>query len=431
MFKRSTLLSLLVLSAASITSAQDIWSKVTSFPDTIFMGLGAATVSGDSIFIAGQTANSGNLYTHKFSPDAGATWQTLTLPAAPAFFHLPAYVQVLPANNLFLCNSGVGNVYKLGTDFTWSTYITQDRGAFADLGSNNILFYSEGWEDLFQGPADGSAFTALGIDFPFFSFLTVGNRLILGGSDGRMATIDNGNIATFTQSTMNPAPADIDRVYSIMRQPDGDLIALLGGFPDRISKSTDNGATWNMVATTYDPPDQYGLITGLSLTPSGDLLITSNSDTRVWKSTDDGATAQPYTSGIPDGNLQQVSMYHPLLTRNGTNFVGVRSVVSNGPPFLIPENSGLFAVESANAIIDLRTNNGMLAYPVPCADQLTVELPLELATIELIDALGRTTQRTSTNGGTTTLDLSGVLAGCYTLTVRSTNGISTARVVVE
>ena len=212
---------------------------------------------------------------------------------------------------------------------------------------------------------------------------------------------------------------------------DGDLFARLGNFPHRLSRSTDNGSTWNIVPTTYSTADQYGAISSIALTTTGDILLTSVSDNRVWKSTNDGALAVPFTTGITSGTVFQVSVHHLMLARNGKNFVGVRYFDSNGPPYLIAENSGLFETGSSTGLIDLRNDVALNPYPVPCGDVLTLGLPQERATIELIDALGKVALRNSTSGGTTLLELAGTTPGCYTVLVRSNDRVRTARVIVE
>jgi Secretion system C-terminal sorting domain len=431
MIHRLRVLSVLLLTGAlGNTFAQDNWSKLPNYPDTVFMGSGYTATCGDSIFVDGMPGDlGGQMFTHLFSPDAGATWQT-NLPPTPNFTGFPPYIQALPLNDLILVNTVANSVYQMGPNLTWTPYLTDDNGAFADLDNNNILYYSTYWDELRIGPPDGSAFVGTGIDFSFYSYLNVGNRIILGGEDGQIATMDNGDPSTFALSTMNPLPASLDRVFTILRQPDGDLFAQLYGPYDRLSRSTDNGATWNLVNITYNPI-QNGNLSSLTMTTAGDLLLANTGDTQVWRSTDDGATATPWNTGIPTGTVLEVGLHHLMRLRNGTNLVGVRFLDYGGPPFLIAGNSGLFSTEGTNAVIDLRNDAVVSAYPVPCIDRLTLDLPQERATIELIDALGKIVHSSKTTGGTTVLDLSGTKPGCYTVLVRSNEHVHTARVVVE
>ncbi len=349
---------------------------------------------------------------------------------SPNFTGFPPYIQALPMSDLVLVNTIANSVYQIGPNLTWSLYLNDDQGAFAVLGNNSLLFYSTANYELRIGPVDGSAFVGTGIDFSFYSYLKVGNRIILGGKDGQIATIDNGDPNTFALSTMNPVPASIDRVFTILRQPDGDLFAQLFGPNDRLSRSTDNGATWNSVDITYNPI-QNGNLSSLTMATAGDLLLAHTGDTQVWKSTNDGAIATPWNTGIPTGSVLDVQLHHLMHSRNGTDLVGVRFLDQNGPPFLIAANSGLYATEIASAVIDLRNDAVLNAYPVPCRDRLTLDLPQERGTIEMIDALGKTVQRSVTSGGATVLQLEGTLPGCYTVLVRSNDGVRTARVIVE
>lgn len=431
MIQRLRVLSvLLITGACGSATAQNNWSKLPNYPDTVFMGSGYTATCGDSIFVDGMPGDiGGQTFTHLFSPDAGATWQTNMMPS-PNFIGFPPYIQALPMNDLVLVNTIANSVYQMGPNLTWSLYMNDDQGAFADLGNNSLLFYSTANDALMIGPADGSAFVGTGIDFSFYSYLNVGNRIILGGKDGQIATMDNGDPNTFTLSTMNPSPASLDRVFTILRQPDGDLFAQLFSPYDRLTRSTDNGATWNAVDISYSSVVNAP-ISSLTMTTAGDLLLVHTGNAQLWKSTDDGATATPWSTGIPAGTDTELTMHHLMRVRNGANLVAVRFIDFNGPPFLIAGNSGLFSTEGVNAVIDLRNDAMVNAYPVPCTDRLTIDLPQERAAIELVDALGKVVLRTSTYGGTTVLDLAGTVPGCYTVIVCSNDRVRTARVIVE
>jgi len=143
-----------------------------------------------------------------------------------------------------------------------------------------------------------------------------------------------------------------------------------------------------------------------------------------------GATYQFFLNGTA---VAAASPTNTLLLQSGTLNGSYTVVVTNGGCASAPSAAVAVTVTGTRTA----TLNGvsLLVYPNPTPDgRLTLELTgpqAKAAQLEVLNSLGQTVQRRSLAPSTTTLNLTELVAGVYTLRVQTEQGILTQRIVRE
>ena len=239
--------------------------------------------------------------------------------------------------------------------------------------SNRAVFWNAISPDLTDGPhPSGSTsygtLTAIG---PSYLNLDV---IYTGSDDGNVnVTFDGG--ATWTNIS---AGLPNRYITSIAVSPSDDLtayVALSGyqelDFDPHIFKTIDGGQNWTPVSGN------------LPNIPVNDILINSTetvlfvaTDLNVWYSQDDGASWTILGDNLPLTLTRDLKLHEPT----GTLYAGTygRSMHS----------FDLSQVLSVNDFLD--TDNAVVIYPVPTADEINIEHSLSSkGTIAMFDVLGR------------------------------------------
>jgi hypothetical protein len=247
-----------------------------------------------------------------------------------------------------------------------------------------------------------------------------GNRLFLGGgSNNVIKYVDNGNFANIQTGTIasQGSGSDVVRFF----EAGANLFAVVDAGTNKLFKSTDNGATWAIVNTTYNSsPLTSSFIIG---TPNGNIFFletsTGTSD-NVFLSTDGGATAVKIPNGLPTNGIHIGPTIGKILT-NG-NKVWYQVCAANTVDFVRTDTSiaGLYVFNSSSTGIDQLVKDDMFSvYPNPTANSILIKSHLSILTYQITNTLGQLIK--SDKFTNEPIDISNLKNGIYFITITTSD----------
>lgn len=354
------------------------WS-LTSAPQTETYTTGAASAAGTSLYV-------GSFNGIVRSIDNGLTWEVITV---------PGFVQDVDA----------ANSDKLVCIATNAAYVSTDKGAtWTNSGVNgskavvldeqHVLVTDEISTQFYSN--DFLTTSAASATAPRIVSGVLNGSMAILGSYGSSIYTSNDYGATF--ATTGYSGFGATTVTAIAKGQGNTYFSINSG---GLHKSTDGGMTWAQVTTGL-----FGQHRDLISDANGNLyLMLSN---KVYRSIDNGQSFQDVSVGLPvDGNYCNDLM----ITGDGSIF----AVLSL---FGTPAQTGIYKFTPETGVGIQEVNQAMFqVYPNPATNQVNIQLNKEAKSAQLFDATGRVARTFVIQNLTQQLDLTGIEAGMYVLSI--------------
>ncbi len=400
---------ILLITAAfvSIQSAQaQSWTKISTNFDSLWTNSVKYYNHGDTIIYYGGVNGGGAFNPQRFylSTDGGYTFQNENTDLS----RIGVNFNSLPINNLFIGYKNTPNLgsYSFNGINNWSSIFPQATDMWGEI-SNGTVFCGK----YVLSTSNLSAPIGQISSWPnnMRCYITSGNRVLMGGDDVKY--FDNGTYTSVSTSTFTPLISGGGVVRFFISN---NILYCVGGSPQKLYKSTDNGATFTIVNTTYNSnPLVSAFIIG---TPNGNIFFletSSGTSDNVFLSTDGGLTTTKISNGLPNNGMLITPTIGKILT-NG-NKVWYQVCAANNVDFVRTDTTiaGLYIFNGGTtSVADIDINNITVVYPNPTNSMLNIEVK-ETTNIRIINVLGATVVTQKLNAGINKLNVSELTKGIY------------------
>ncbi len=404
------------LIALTTLGVAQTWTKVSGILDSSQVkGIG---VINNQILVAGQNWLNNAATDYALSNDGGATWSKL-----PTYQFAGFLPNTLPQNNLQICSNGFTFSKKLVGN-TWQSFAGANN--FAEFTNGSIIGSAGSSPDtIYNFSSTGVKGTKLGnYTFKLSSKYCKGsnNRVFVFAYGVGLGYIDYTNLgvvnipATLNGNAMTQTLWDMKLITDMIRTSNGNLFAI----GDGVFKSTDNGVNWTTILSLSGTA-----VTSIAKNASDELFILAGS-AQVRKSTDLGTTFTNIS-----GNLPSVGAFKKELFVNISNEV---FVILNNNGGINAANSGIYKLSSGIGLNELEKNKiAFNLFPNPTNGFLTIEAKelTEPTFVSITNILGEIILNERLTSYQQTINLSGVKSGVYGVTLKSTNKISTQKLIIQ
>jgi hypothetical protein len=436
---KKALIAAVVLSPFYSAQAQS-WTKVSSNFDSLWTSSVRYFNKGDTILYYGSKTGTGSFDAKRFyvSTNGGKTFVRDTT-ALDAIGFTPIFA--LPINNLligFKNNPNSGAFSFQGVN-SWTSLLPLGLGIYGEVKAGTLLWNSgSGSTTLQTMTTSGSDLKAVasgsaGIDL--ICSYNKGTRLFLGGgSSNAIKYVDNGDFANIKTSTIESQGIGSDVVRFF--EAGSSLYAVVDAGTNKLFKSTDDGATWTLVNTTYEANGKTSTLkSAFTLgTPNGDIFfLESNSGTSesVFLSKDGGATASKIPNGLPTNGLRIGPTTGKLLTSG--NKVWYQVCAANTVDFVRTDTAiaGLYAFSAGSTTSSKRNirSDELLVHQDVVSGRISIQGPASMSRYRISDLTGRTIQSGDLASGS--IGIRNLEAGAYFLTVTTSASHSLSRMFLK
>ncbi len=210
-------------------------------------------------------------------------------------------------------------------------------------------------------------------------------NLVATYNSGVAYSTNGGN--TWVAATFSPTGSWIDSKNSISKASDGTLLYLCST-DTKIYKSIDNGVTWQQITATLP-------VNPIKMLYSGTDIITLSTNASTHKSTNGGASftqMTPITGGI-------------LNSGNG--------MANSSTDIFISGMSAIYKYASTAGIAENTNQNNIILFPNPSTGIFTCVSSLTISEIKIYNELGEIILNNKIDSPTTTINLTGNPKGLY------------------
>lgn len=374
----------------------------------------AVSPNGKNIAVYTQKTNTitfQSTYHYTTSHDYGATWQVYSVPdtagLTPFQMGLTAPQDIFwDGDDLFVQDANpiikLKKSSNFGATFTTqnSSYTTQSK----IVQSPNGKWYHYNASILYSSTDKGiswSAISGAGTNFMEYCFAANGN-IVATYNSGVAYSTDGGD--SWTASTFSPSGSWVDSKNSISKASDGTLLYLCST-NSKIYKSTDNGVTWQQITSTLP-------VNPIKMLYSGTDIITLSTNSSTHKSTNGGTSftqMTPLTGGI-------------LSTGNG--------MANSLTDIFISGMSAIYKYNSTVGISEMAYESQIKIFPNPTSNYLIIDYKNPINYILILNSLGEiimTHQLIENNR----LDLSNFSNGVYFILVSSDKSNFSKKIIVQ
>lgn len=402
----------LIITALSIFSANAQWQ--TNGPGGIAIKSLAVTNSGSlsvepGVFAGAQWAGA------FLSPDNGASWSAVDtgLPNASVYSFAIKDTNIFAGTNegVFLSTNNGSNWSILDTNglprnaiiysvvFSGSTLFASTYGSGVFLSNDNGLRWFRANNGL---PSPGNTYVV--------AFAVSGSSVFAASqSNGVYLSTDNGQ----SWSGVNTG---LENPYIASLVVNGTNV-FAGTYGGGVFLSTDNGANWMPVNSGLTNLVIHTLCTGGSWLPAGEQGIFAGTDDGVFLSTNNGASWTPI--GLSNNIINALAASDSTIFA-GTDSNGVWQQTLSNFPLGIKETPA-----SPSTLFTL--------YPNPVSEgtvQLAFSDGLIGSKMEMYNITGQMLFSQTIESTKTTLDISALPAGIYSVSLISANGMLTQKLVI-
>lgn len=380
------------------------WTKISSNFDSLWTSSVHYFNKGDTIIHYGSVDGTGFSNAKRFyvSLDGGNTY-TRDFTPLDAIAYTP--VIGLPLNNMIIGFENVPNSgsYSFQSIGNWSSLLPTGLGTYGDFNLGTLLFSLTGSTTLRTLKiSDGSITTvasgAAGLEL--LCTRVLGSRVLIGGKNSKIKYLDNEDFTSMQNSTFGAGSANGDVVRFF--ESSGVLYAVINGGFDYLHKSTDNGANWEIVETTYtDGLNTFTLNSNFIIgTPNGNIFFLKNGNSDdVYLSTDGGLTATKISTGLPVDALQ-INPTSKLLVNGNKVWYQVRAANTVDFVRTDTDKAGLYLFDAGTSSLDEQSNEAALlkTMPNPCQDYLMLQKESGLYNVKLYNSMGELLLETELTG---------------------------------
>lgn len=339
------------------------------------------------------------VYQYTTSHDFGATWQIYAASSsAPMDMFWDGDV-------LYVQESATPTTLKKSTDFAASFTVQNSNHNIVGkvLQSPNGNWYKQYLGNGYSSSDKGITWTIVGLGGSgFMEYLVANNGSIVATfSQGVAYSTDGGN--TWVNSTFSTNDTWTDSQNSISKTSDGTLIYLCKT-ATRVYKSTDNGVSWQLAASTLP-------VNPIKLLCSGNDIITLSKNGSTYKSTDSGST------------------FTQMTKINGILSAGAAMVASTSDIF-ISGTSGIYKYSSTITGIENETELAEVSlYPTPCQEILFIDSRNSAVSYSISNLAGQSVLWGILD--TNQVSLRDIESGAYLLTLVNGEGKKSTKKIIK
>lgn len=420
---KQLLLLLTVLISMQNAQAQT-WTKISTNFDSLWSTSVKYYNHGDTIIYYGGVNGSGQFSPQRFyiSTDGGYTFQNENTDLR----RISVNFNSLPINNLLIGYQDIPNLgsYRFNGINNWTSIFPQATDMWGEI-NNGTVFCGK---YVFSTTNFSSSIGQIS-SWPnnMRCYIVSGNRVLLGGDN--VQYFDNGNYTSVSTSTFTPMMAAGGATRFFISN---NTLYCTGGSPEKLYKSTDNGATFTTVNTTYN---SNTLVSSFIIgTPNGNIFFletsTGTSD-NVFLSTDGGLTATKISQGLPSNGMLITPTIGKLLVSK--NKVWYQICAANTVDFVRTDTTiaGLYLFNSGVTDVNEQLSSDYLIsiYPNPTKDLLIINTNLSISNYQITNSLGQVTKSDKFNNQP--IDISKLENGIYFIRIMTSDNKTILQKIIK